>query len=762
MIKRPLPVIGCTYLISLAVVFLYSSLSGEQFRPQGLFLAAAVVPVVGCVICVLLRLGKNILRVALICCVVFSFGTLYALYRTVTVPGQASALYGQKASITARLDDTAGISGSRYHYVVFATDIAVYNPTTERYEKADYPQTVRMRLTVPAPLDATYGDKLTAVVNITQPYPVANNNPYVIRDADGILAFCYAYGEVSYQSPTQYPPLAQLRSLRDRMRTAIERAVGGEPGAVAAAVLTGDKSGVPQHILRAFRASGLSHLLAVSGLHVTILTQFLLLILTLLRCPRRLSGILCMVALLLFCAFAGFTASVVRAAVMASALFFARLFYRRYDPVNAVSFSALIICITNPSALVSLSFILSFAATLSIVLLAPSLNALFERVLPWLYKHGKWAVQAGTLSLSATLFTYPVTAAVFGGVSLIGPVVNVLVLLLIPPLTVLTLLTGIAGVAGLAPIADALGFCTRILMLMVLRISDFFASLDFAYAKASVVAVCIVSSLSVLLAVVVRLVKRKNKHAPALITLAAVLLCMGGWFAYSQNSTDVIIALPDAGVSQTAVLHRGGGAAVIAGVDTKNRASSASYYVTENALSSELLLVPCLTDSAAAVVRETTKRAPAHQTLLANDTIRARELTTLTEGVRLIEPVGITTHTLLEGVTCYLDKREPKKGAVYLAANGVSVLFLYNGTDAAGLVAWMRSPDVCVISGKMPKNLERIGADYYIVSEAVLKKHKPDFLGKAMLSPVGDNPLVLRCGTDGRLRLEDAAIDVYR
>ncbi len=762
MIKRPLPVIGCAYLISLAVVFLCSSLSGEQFRPQGLLLAAAVVPVVGCILCVVLRPSRNILRVVLISCVVFLLGTVHALYRTVVLPGQTSVLYGQKAAVTARLEDRAGTSGSRYHYVVSTTDIAVYNPNTERYEKAEYPQAVRMRLTVPAPLDATYGDKLTAVLRITQPYPVVNDNPYVIRNADGILAFCYAYGDISYQHPAYPSPLAWVRSLRDRMRTSIVRAVGGDAGAVAAAVLTGDKSGVSQDILRSFRVAGLSHLLAVSGLHVTILTQFLLLFLTLLRCPRRLSGIVCMAFLVLFCAFAGFTASVVRAAVMASALFMARLFYRRYDPVNAVSFSALIICVANPSALVSLSFILSFAATLSIVLLAPSLNALCERGAPWLWKHGKWAVQAGTLSLSATLFTYPVTAAVFGGVSLVGPVVNVAVLMLIPVLTVLTLFTGIAGVSGLAPVAQLLGLCTRALTLLVLRIADLFASFQFAYAKAGVVSVCVVSALSVLCAAVARLLKRKNKHAPALITLAVVLLCAGGWFAYSQNSGDVVIALPDAGVSRTAVLHRAGNAVILPGVDTKNRASGASYYVTDNGLTPELLLVPCLTDSAAAVVRETTKRTPAQTTLLANDTIRAAELTVLTKGVRLIEPGDITTHTLLEHVACYLDKREPGKGAVYLTANGVSVLFLYNGADAAALAEVMRAPDVCIISGKMPMNLDKIDAKYYIASDALITKHATEFVGKTILSPAGDNPLVLRCGTDGRLRLEDAAIDVYR
>lgn len=763
MIKRPLPVIGCAYLISLAVVFLFTSFSGRWYRPEVLPVISVVVPIAVCLGCAFLRPSKNVLRVVLLCCVAFTFGVLYSAFRTVTIPSRITPLYEQKAMITARLDDTAGTSGSRYHYVVTTKSIAVYDPATERYvNDKSLPQAVRMRLTVPAPLDATYGDTLTAEVNITQPYPVANNSPYVIRDADGIMAFSYAYGDIAYQSPERYSLLAQLRSLRDRVNTAIARAVGGDAGLVSAAILTGDKNGVPQTVIRSFRASGLSHLLAVSGLHVTILMQFLLALLTLLRCPRRISAALCLLALLLFAAFTGFTASVVRACIMASAQCVAKLFRRRYDALNSIAFSALIICIVNPAALLSLSFVLSFAATLAILVLAPALDALCKRYLPWLWQRAQWAVQGATLSISATLFTYPVIAAVFGEVSLIGPVVNVLVIPFVPALTVLTLLTGIAGVAGISALAQALGFCTRIIMLVVLRISDFFGALDFAWARVTVIAVCLITALFLLCVVAVRLIRRKTSHIPELLILTLLPVCIGVWFAYTDNSLDVIIAFPDSSVSQTAVVHQAGHAAIIAGTDTKNRASGAAYYLTDNALIADLLLTPCLTDSAAVVVRETTKRAEVAATLIADDTIRSKELLRQTEGANLLKMGDITTHVLLDDVVCYVDKREKNKAAVFLTANDVSVLFLYSGANAARLPAQFLSPDVCVISGRMPENIDRIKAKYYILSEALAAKHAKELSNKVILSPDGDNPLRLHCSKGGGLRLEDTTIDVYR
>ncbi len=762
MIKRPLPVIGCAYLLSLAVVFLLTTFSWAAGRPAVFTLIAAVAPAAVCIICALVRPGKNILRVVLIAAVAFSMGILHAHYQTVTIPVRASALYESKAIIQARVDDTAGVSGSKTHYIISTSRIAVYNPQTERYDITNVPQAVRMRLTVPAPLDATYGDTIQTVVTITAPYPVANDSPYVIRDARGVLAFAYAYDDIAYESPKHYTPLALLRALRDRVTTAIERAVGSDAGRVAAAILTGDKGGVSAEILTAFRVTGLSHLLAVSGLHATILTQFFLLLLTLLRCPRKASAIICMAALLLFAAFTGFTASVVRAVIMASALFAAHLFDRRYDAVNSITLAALIICAITPAALLSLGFLLSFAATLAIVLLAPALDALCKRWLPWLFAHARWAVQGVTLSLSATLFTYPITASVFGEISVIGPVVNVLVIPFVPALTVLTLLTGVAGVAGVGWVTAVLGFCTRVVMLIVLRIATLFAALDFASVRVGVLAACLTAALSVLCAAAVRMVKRQKRHTAALLCLGVLLMGMGLSLAGVRPSTDIIIAFPDSARTQTAVVHRAGRAVVIAGTDTKSRASGAAYYISDHALTADLLLVPCLTDAAAAVVRETTTRSTVSSTLIAGDTLRARELLELTDHARLLTTGGVTAHTPVDGVVCYVDKQQQEKAAVLLTANGSSVLFLYQGTDCARLPSQFLSPDVCVVSGRMPVNFNRIDAGYYILREDLAQKYSADLSGKTVLSALDDNPLRLHCAQGGELRLEDTAIDVYR
>lgn len=761
MIKRPLPVIGCAYLISLAVVFLYTSFGGQAYRPQVLYALAAAVPVGAGFACLLLRPNKNRLRVVLAAAVLFSFGIVHAQYRTAELPRQASVLYGQKAVITAALRDTAGVSGSRYHYVVQTTQIAQKDPDTGRYTRQG-PQNVRMRLTVPAPLDAVYGDLLTAEVNITPPYPVVCDNPYMIRDPDGIMAFCYAYGDIGYQSPRVRLPQDRLRALRDRVNSAVRRAVGGEQGLVAAAFLTGDTSDVPPEILERFRVTGLSHLLAVSGLHVTILAQFFLWLLALIRCPRRLSGILCMVLLLLFTAFTGFTASVARAAVMASALFAARLFHRRHDAANSITFAALLLCVVNPAALLSLSFVLSFAATLAILVLAPALDALCKRAVPWLWSRGRWAVQGATLSLSATLFTYPVTAAVFGSVSVVGPLVNVLVLPLVPVLTVLVFFTGALGAFAPEAVTRIPGLASRAVMLVLLRITDWFAGISFAAVPVGAAAVCFVAAFSVLCGAGYRLAKRRRRFAPALFGVAVAFALTGFWFARAQSGTDIVLAFPDSETSQTAVVHSGGHAAVLTGTDTKKRASGAGYYLRDNALTLDLLFAPSLTDASAAAVRETLRRAPAAQTLLAQDTIRIKELLAENEDAKALAQGGVTSHTLPGGASCLVDRRQSEKAALLLRANGVSVLFVYQGADAARLAPEFLQPDVCVVSGKLPRNFYKIRARYCVLSGTLRKKHAELLTGRAVLVQNGENPLTLRCGEGGILELEDAAIDVYR
>lgn len=757
MIKRPLPIIGCTYLLSLAVVFCF------HLGFTAALLAGGIVTAGVCAVCIIKRFSLNLLRVLLLSALAFSLGLLHASYKTVEVPRQVSAAYGHRAVVTATVLDRKGQRGSRYDYEIKTTSIALFNEQTGRYEDTSLPQQIKMRLTVTAPLDAVYYDALTTEVSVYPPYPLASSDPYVVQRADGICAFAYSYGDISYQSPAYYPPMAVLRTWRDRVNTAVAQAVGGEAGRVAAAMLTGQRGEVSPGVLASFRDSGISHMLAVSGMHTAILAQFLLLLLGLFKLPKRVCAMICMAFLILFVAFTGFTPSVVRAGIMACTLFSAQLFYRKNDAKNSVAFAALLLCGVNPAVLLDVGFLLSFAATLSILLLSPALDTLAERRLPWLWHHAKWAVQAATLSLAATLFTYPITAVVFGRVSLIGPVTNVLATPLAPVQMVSSLFTGLLG--ALSPdglLTRLAAFITRISTLVIMRIAEVLARLDYAAASVNILWACLLAAVCVLLAVAVRALQRRYKHLKVLV-IAAVLLLGGGVAlgALQAEQDSIRVAFPNPALTATAVIHRGEAAVVLAGADTKKSASGAGYYLTSvGAGEVEALIVPYLNDASFTAAKDLLSRFEAGKMLLAHNSIRFEELAAAAPAYSELDTEAINT------VTCLTDCRaqvvlQPKGGAVYIILQDTPFLFVYGTINAAYLPQHFKTAEVCVVSGGCPQGFGSITARYYVAADACVQANGEQFKGKSLLRADGDKPLVLSCSKGKTMRLEGGKVDVY-
>ena len=116
--------------------------------------------------------------------------------------------------------------------------------------------------------------------------------------------------------------------------------VGGEEGAFAAALLTGDTSGLGETVVDGARATGLSHILAVSGLHLSILNGFLLVLFGKLRMNKWAANIVCILFTLGFMAVAAFTPSVLRAGIMSIILFIGRLAGREPDTLNSLGIAA--------------------------------------------------------------------------------------------------------------------------------------------------------------------------------------------------------------------------------------------------------------------------------------------------------------------------------------------------------------------------------------------------------------------------------------
>ena len=232
--------------------------------------------------------------------------------------------------------------------------------------------------------------------------------------------------------------------------------LGGDAGAVVRAMAAGDRSGITPELRTAYSRSGLSHLLAVSGLHTGIvfaLVNLALWWLPLFRRGHLLKNLLAAVAVWLFVAAAGFPPSAVRAAAMCTVLQAALASASEYVGLNALAAAGFGMLVWNPSWLGDISFQLSFVAVAAILAWGVPLC----RRCRTRWKGVNVVVDAYLIGFVATVATAPLVSHTFGVVPLAGLAVNPLAIALAGVVVFGGALWMLAPVGFLAP---AFGFVT--------------------------------------------------------------------------------------------------------------------------------------------------------------------------------------------------------------------------------------------------------------------------------------------------------------
>ena len=226
-------------------------------------------------------------------------------------------------------------------------------------------------------------------------------------------------GETSWQD---YPAI-----FRQKVLGILKETLPEDAAVFAKALLLGETSGLDYRTKTDFTVSGIRHIIAVSGLHVSIL--FSLVNLVSLR-KRLLAVIIGFPVLVLFAAITGFTPSVCRACIMSGLMLLASLLDREYDGPTSLSFAALVLLLVNPLVVTSVSYQLSFASVAGIFLFSPGIRKWLLSVIG--LKVGKKLCQyiaaSVSVTLGATVLTLPFCAWYFGAVSLAAVVTNLLVL----------------------------------------------------------------------------------------------------------------------------------------------------------------------------------------------------------------------------------------------------------------------------------------------------------------------------------------------
>lgn len=267
--------------------------------------------------------------------------------------------------------------------------------------------------------------------------------------------------------------------IRERLAADMEQWLDGDIGAVTTGICYGVDDGLSAEAVSAFRTGGVSHLFAVSGLHMTVLLQGLLYGLRRLRVKRVWRSLIGAALLLGFMAVVGFSASVVRAGAVSLVVLFGDCLRRRADARNSLGIALLILLVSDPFAAYDAGLLLSFSATYGLLCWTAPIGRLllFGREPKRFAKLIKAVVGAVAVSLAATLATLPLLAIYFGRVSVVSVPVNLLTTLPAEAVLIAGCVSSLFSAIGLSALARPLlmlaGLMSRYLLWICEKFSTF-------------------------------------------------------------------------------------------------------------------------------------------------------------------------------------------------------------------------------------------------------------------------------------------------
>lgn len=276
------------------------------------------------------------------------------------------------------------------------------------------------------------GDRVRVMAALYVPDTLGGFDRAAYQASEG----CYIAGAYATDEEHNAVQFEVLDSKRDSLRfapqriarfcrNAVQRALPEREAGLLTGLLVGGSKNLSDTDQTAFRIAGLSHLVAVSGLHIGFLVGFCTLLF-----GKRWGTVVSIPLVLLFVPVAGATPSVLRAALMYLTAAGGFLLRRRSGGLNALLMALAVLLLVNPYAIASVGLQLSFASTLGLILFAGKLQHALEKPFAGAPKlvHKALAVITSALSCTvcATIFTVPILLTSFGAVSVLSPISNLM------------------------------------------------------------------------------------------------------------------------------------------------------------------------------------------------------------------------------------------------------------------------------------------------------------------------------------------------
>jgi len=263
----------------------------------------------------------------------------------------------------------------------------------------------------------------------------------------------------------------KIFGLKNKFESAINKSISEPNASFINGILLGSRQNIPEEIKEAFNKTGTTHILAISGYNIMIISWAVLSLLVYFF-KRRTAFWLSVAIIILFTILTGASSSVVRASIMGLLLLFANGYGRLYDPKNSIILAGVAMIWSNPFALVfDIGFQLSFVAVIGLMYLYPRIDSKLKK----LPKLGNLK-EMFLMTLSAQIAVAPLLIYYFKNFSLVSLLANILILPFLPAAMFIGFISGLAGVIFL-PVGQVVGFIAWAITTYQIKIIEFLASI---------------------------------------------------------------------------------------------------------------------------------------------------------------------------------------------------------------------------------------------------------------------------------------------
>lgn len=358
--------------------------------------------------------------------------------------------YGQNTSFKGAIVGEPEVVNNQSRYIVQYQNTKI-QIVTGRFPEYKYGENLRILGMLKSPNDYSFHQGILGIIY----------NPEKIEKVE------------TQNSSIKVKAIRIVYLIKNKFENILNRTLPEPYSAFAAGLVFGSKTNIPDSLMSEFNITGTTHIVAVSGYNVTIIVIYIGIFFGLFSRKLKFWGVL--VFILAFVIMTGASASVLRAGILSSMIAWGRYEGRRVNMTILLFLVADLMLLFNPYAIkYDISFQLSFLAFVGLIYLAPIISSwrIFIRV-PKVIK------SVFSETISAQIMVLPILVFYFGRVSIISPVVNILILWIIPLTMLMVFLVGIGGLIWLN-FGQAISLLCFLVLKYIIVVVEYFSKYSWA------------------------------------------------------------------------------------------------------------------------------------------------------------------------------------------------------------------------------------------------------------------------------------------